>query len=46
MRENTNVSLEFLLLNDLLQANVIDKEIYDKAIQKIEAFANGSNKVA
>ena len=31
----TNISLELLLLNDLLRANAIDKDIYDKATQKI-----------
>lgn len=46
MTEKTNISLELLLLNDLLRTNVIDKEIYDKATQKIEAFTNGGNKVA
>ena len=30
----TNISLELLLLNDLLRAKAIDKEIYDKAAQK------------
>ncbi len=32
---NTYISLEILLLNDLFQRNVIDKDIYDKAAQKI-----------
>ena len=35
MKEKTNISLELLLLNDLLRTNVIDKEIYDRAVQKI-----------
>ena len=33
--QKTNISLELLLLNDLLHANAIDKAIYDKAAQKI-----------
>lgn len=33
--KKTNLSLELLLLNDLLRTNVIDKSIYDKAAQKI-----------
>lgn len=35
MNEKTNISLELLLLNDLLRTKVIDKEIYDKAVAKI-----------
>ncbi len=38
MRENANISLQILMLNDLLRTNVIDKDIYDKAVQKIEAI--------
>ncbi len=34
-KSQTNISLELLLLNDLLRTNVIDKSIYDKAAQKI-----------
>ena len=34
-KERTNISLELLLLNDLLRTKAIDKEIYDKAAQKI-----------
>ncbi len=33
--KKTTISLELLLLNDLLRTNVIDKEIFDKAVQKI-----------
>ena len=33
--KKTNISLELLLLNDLLRTKAIDKEIYDKAAQKI-----------
>lgn len=35
MNQETNISFEILLLNDLLRTNVIDREIYDKAIIKI-----------
>lgn len=35
MKEKATISLEILLLNDLLRTNAIDKEIYDKAAQKI-----------
>ncbi len=38
MRENINISLQILMLNDFLRTNVIDKEIYDKVVQKIEAI--------
>ena len=34
-QNDINISLELLLLNDLLRAKAIDKEIYDKAAQKI-----------
>lgn len=37
MKEKTNISLEILLLNDLLRTKVIDKEIYDNAVAKINA---------
>lgn len=40
MRDNANISLQILMLNDLLRTNVIDKDIYDKAVQKIEAIKN------
>ena len=38
MKEKTTISLELLLLNDLLRAKVIDKEIYGKAVAKINAI--------
>lgn len=41
MNSTTNVSLEILFLNDLLNKKVIDKDIYDKAVKKI----TGINKV-
>ncbi len=34
-KTKTNISLELLILNDLLRTNVIDKSIYDEAAQKI-----------
>lgn len=37
MKEKASISLELLLLNDLLRTKVIDKEIYDKAVAKINA---------
>lgn len=37
MKEKTNISLELLLLNDLLRTKVIDKEIYEKAVAKINS---------
>ena len=37
MKEKTNISLELLLLNDLLRTKVIDNDIYDKAVAKINA---------
>ncbi|MDO4285503.1 MAG: hypothetical protein Q4C60_09230 [Eubacteriales bacterium] len=37
--KKTNIPLELLLLNDLLCANVIDKDIYDKAAHKIVGSA-------
>lgn len=33
--ENTSISLELLLLNDLLHTKAIDKNIYDQALRKI-----------
>lgn len=32
------ISLELLLLNDLLRVNAIDKDIYDKAVQMITSI--------
>ncbi len=36
MKENTNVSIQILVLNDLLRTNTIDKDIYDRAIAIIK----------
>lgn len=33
--EKTIISLELLLLNDLLRTNAIDRDTYDQAAQKI-----------
>jgi len=35
MKETAEITLELLLLNDLLRENVITKDIYEKAAQKI-----------
>lgn len=36
--QKTNVSLQLLMLNDLLRTNVIDKDIYDRAVAKINSI--------
>lgn len=35
MNNNQNLSLELLLLNDLLTAQIIDTDIYNMALDKI-----------
>ena len=35
MKEAVKISLAILLLNDLLLAGTIDKDVYEKAAQKI-----------
>lgn len=40
MTNETNIALQILILNDLLFSNVIDKELYNKAIQKIKLLNN------
>lgn len=42
MNRNTNISIQLLMLNDLLRSNTIDKEIYDKAVQKIETLTKSN----
>lgn len=37
-QDNTNVVLEMLLLNDLLNQNIIDDNIYSLALKKITKF--------
>ena len=39
----TTISLELLILNDLLNRRTIDKEIYDRAVDKIIAINNKAN---
>lgn len=36
MKDRVNISLELLVLNDLLRLKIIDKEIYDKAVLQIQ----------
>ena len=36
--KNTNTSLQILMLNDLLRTNAIDKDIYDRAVAKINSI--------
>lgn len=36
--QNTTLSLQLLMLNDLLNQEVIDKDIYERATQKIETI--------
>ena len=36
--ENTIISLELLVLNDLYNAKVIGKDLYDRARQKLTSF--------
>lgn len=43
MKENVNISLQLLLLNDLLRTSVIDKDLYDRAAQKITTLVNTRN---
>ncbi len=40
MKENANISLQLLLLNDLLRTKVIDKDMYDIALTKITSSSN------
>lgn len=48
--DKTNISLELLLLNDLLRTNAIDENIYNLASKKIisdneENFMNNDNPI-
>lgn len=36
-KKQTYVPLELLLLNDLLHAGTIEKDIYDKAVEKVRS---------
>ena len=40
MKENANISLQLLLINDLLRTKVIDKDMYDRALTKITSSSN------
>ena len=42
MKKNTNISLQILLLNDLLRNNTIDQEIYDRVAKKITTYTSES----
>lgn len=42
-QDNTNVVLEMLLLNDLLNQNIIDDNIYSLALKKITKFYEQDN---
>ena len=44
-KEKTTISLELLFLNDLLRTNAIDKDIYDKAAQKIVSIKKAAQPV-
>jgi len=47
MKEKNNLSLEILLLNDLLRTNKIDETIYNMAVSRITAIRKtikGENK--
>lgn len=35
MKDKVDFSMEILLLNDLFRTKLIDKDIYDKAVQKL-----------
>lgn len=41
-KKNASSSLHLLMLNDLLRTNVIDKVIYDRAVQKINSIKKES----
>lgn len=40
--KDTNISLQLLLLNDLLRTGTIDKDVYDKAVVRISSARTGS----
>ena len=47
MNQNkTTISLELLLLNDLLRVKAIDKDIYDKAVHMISSIKEQAQPVA
>lgn len=40
---NTTISLELLMLNDLFNNHVIDRQLYEEAVKKITAGINTNN---
>ncbi len=44
LKEKTDLSLEVLLLNDLLRMKAIDKDTYDKAIRKLSSTEKENGK--
>ncbi len=44
LKEKTELSLEVLLLNDLLRMKAIDKDTYDKALQKMSSTEKENGK--
>ena len=43
-KEKTELSLEILVLNDLLRTNTIDQDLYDKALKKLSSSENETGK--
>ena len=43
IRDNANIPMEILLLNNLLNAYAIDRNLYDKTVEKIITLAKTSN---
>ena len=43
MQKKTNISLQLLMLNDLLRANIINKDIYNRAVEKINSIKNDAH---
>ncbi len=44
-KEKTTISLELLLLNELLRTQAIDQDIYDKAVQRIVSIKKSKQTV-
>lgn len=45
-KEKVNLSLKLLILNDLLRMEVIGKELYDMAVQKLSGQTAASGDVS